>query len=185
MRAIQDKFIQGEPDLNWQRRCRKPSCSQLHYPLVKLFFWKFCFYWSSGVSSKSPRVSSFVFKIYISTIWSPYESITISIFSTVCRITYSFSWSFEEEIHITLRIGVFMFDTIVFLYWNNFANHLLLLGNLLFLFEDTHFIGSRHLEKNILWNQKKWRPMHLLYRYTLFFQSSFQLFSKVIFYKPW
>lgn len=31
------KLIQGEPDLNWQLRCRRPPCSQLHYPLMDVF----------------------------------------------------------------------------------------------------------------------------------------------------
>ncbi len=34
-----NNLIQGEPDLNWQLRCRRPPCSQLHYPLMELLLY--------------------------------------------------------------------------------------------------------------------------------------------------
>ncbi len=81
-------------------------------------------------------------KFRFSSWWLTTNSISIWIFTSWCCITNPFTWSHKPLVTISLWICVWSFHSFIWTHFGSSKRFLLCL--LLFFFENSHFIGSRH-----------------------------------------
>ena len=143
---------QGEPDLNWQLRCRRPPCSQLHHPLLHILWQYILLSVLLKCSSSSPPECSACIsnhhKFRFTSTWSASNSKSVRIFTSWGYIVNPLSWSHKSLILIPFRVRIWSFHSI------SRTNFPLTYGFFLFCLlllslQNSHFICPRHRNQTV------------------------------------